>query len=83
MVASELVEELNVSRTTLHDWMKAGWLEYRRIPRQARRVYACWADAAELKRLHELARRPRHWYDPPLPAWLTTPRAKPPKRTRS
>jgi DNA invertase Pin-like site-specific DNA recombinase len=79
-LASELVEELKVSRTTLHDWMKAGWLEYRRIPRQARRVYACWADAAELKRLHELARRPRHWYDPPLPAWLTTPHAKPPKR---
>jgi len=82
-LASELVEELKVSRTTLHDWMKAGWLEYRRIPRQARRVYACWADAADLKRLRELARLPRHWYDPPLPVWLTTPRAKPPKRTKS
>jgi DNA invertase Pin-like site-specific DNA recombinase len=82
-LASELSSELKVSRTTLHDWMKAGWLEHRRIPRQARRVYACWADAAELKRLHELARRPRHWYDPSLPAWLTTPRAKPPKRTKS
>jgi len=82
-LASELVEELKVSRTTLHDWMIAGWLEYRRIPRQARRVYACWADEAELKRLRELARRPRHWYDPPLPAWLTTPHAKPPKRTKS
>jgi DNA invertase Pin-like site-specific DNA recombinase len=82
-LASELVEELQVSRTTIHDWMKAGWIKYRRIPRQARRLYACWADGAELKRLRELARRPRHWYDPPLPVWLTTPRTKPPKRTKS
>ena len=82
-LASELVEELQVSRTTIHDWMKAGWIAYRRVPHQPRRIYACWADAMELKRLRELARRPRHWYDPPLPAWLTTPRAKPPKRAKS
>src|SRR5262249_13116157 len=79
-LASELVDELKVSRTTIHAWMKAGWIAYRRVPRQARRLYAFWADAAELERLRELARRPRHWYDPPLPDWLTTPRAKPPKR---
>jgi hypothetical protein len=82
-LASELVEKLEVSRTTIHDWMKLGWIEYRRVPRQARRLYACWADATELNRLRELARRPRHWYDPPLPAHLTTPRAKPPKRKES
>lgn len=82
-LASELVDKLKVSRTTIHAWMKAGWIKYRRVPRQARRLYACWADAGELKRLRELARWPRHWYDPPLPAWLTTPHAKPPKRTRS
>jgi DNA invertase Pin-like site-specific DNA recombinase len=77
-LASDLASELKVSRTTLHDWMKAGWVEYRRVP-HARRLYACWADAADLNRLRELARRPRHWYDPPLPDWLTTPRSKPPK----
>jgi DNA invertase Pin-like site-specific DNA recombinase len=82
-LASELVEKLEVSRTTIHDWMKLGWIEYRRVPRQARRLYACWANAAELNRLRELARSPRHWYDPALPAWLTTPRAKPPKRKSS
>ena len=83
-LASELVAELKVNRTTFHDWMKAGWIEYRRVPcAHTRPRYACWADAAELKRLRELARTPRHWYDPPLPDWLTTPRAAPPDGTQS
>jgi DNA invertase Pin-like site-specific DNA recombinase len=81
-LASELAKKLKVSRTTLHDWMKAGWVNYRRIP-HTRPLNACWADAVELKRLQKLARTPRHWYDPPLPTWLTTPRAKPPKRKKS
>jgi hypothetical protein len=81
-LASELAAELKVSRTTLHDWMKAGWIEYRRVPHK-RPLYACWADATDLKRLRELARRPRHWYDPALPDWLTTPRAKRPKQRKS
>lgn len=78
-LASELAQALGVSRTTIHDWMKAGWIKSRRVP-HTRRLYACWADAADLKRLRELARRPRHWYDPPLPSWLTTPRANPPTK---
>jgi DNA invertase Pin-like site-specific DNA recombinase len=82
-LASELAAALKVSRTTIHGWMTAGWVEYRRVPcAHARPRYACWADAAELTRLRALARTPRHWYDPPLPGWLTTPRAGPPNGTQ-
>lgn len=77
-LVSELAEELGLGPTTIHHWMQWGWIEYRQVP-YGRKLHACWADANDLNRLHELARRPRNWFDPALPSWLTTPRAKPPK----
>jgi DNA invertase Pin-like site-specific DNA recombinase len=71
----DLCRHLKIRKGTLHRWISKGWVHYR-VLEGPRTHYACWADAAELKRLTELAKTPCHWYDPPLPSRLTTPHRK-------
>jgi hypothetical protein len=56
-------------------WLKNGWVRFRRLPGYRGRCL-CWADAAELKRLRKLRDTPHGWWDPPLPAALTTPKPR-------
>lgn len=73
---NNLARRLGVGRSTLHRWARQGWVRYRQPPGY-RAALVCWADEVELRRLTELVRTPHHWYDPPLPARLTTPRPQP------
>lgn len=73
---NDLANRLEIGRTTLHRWIQDGWVEHRQLPGY-RAPFVCWADKTELRRLTELARTPHHWYDPPLPSRLTTPRPHP------
>jgi hypothetical protein len=75
-LVADLSAELGVSKNTLHAWMRRGWVQYRRLEGY-RAPCLCWADASELRRLRRLHRTPRGWWDPPLPADLTTPRPRP------
>lgn len=78
---NDLAQRIGIGKTTMHRWMELEWIHYRAVPRTARPLYACWADAAEIERLTELAKTPRHWYDPPLPSRLTKPGPKPKNKT--
>jgi hypothetical protein len=74
---SALATELRVPKNTLLAWLRRGWVRYRRLPGYRGRCL-CWADAAELARLRRLREAPHGWWDPPLPAELTTPALGPP-----
>jgi hypothetical protein len=73
---AELAVELGVPKKTLYAWLRRGWVRYRELP-GARAPWACWADADELRRLRQLRRTPHGWWDPPLPAEVTTPKPLP------
>jgi hypothetical protein len=68
----DLAVALGIAKSTLHAWMRRGWVHYRRLEGY-RAPCLCWADARELRRLRRLYRTPRGWWDPPLPVELTTP----------
>ena len=70
----DLAKRLGIGKSTLHSWLRQGWVRYRRLPGYRGRCI-CWADAEELDRLGQLARTPRSWWAPPLPSELTTPRS--------
>jgi DNA invertase Pin-like site-specific DNA recombinase len=72
----DLAEKLGVPKKTLYAWLRRGWVHYRKLP-GPRAPWACWADADELRRLRRLRRTPHGWWDPPLPAELTTPKLRP------
>jgi hypothetical protein len=72
---AKLAVELGVTKKTLYAWLRRGWMRYRAL-RGARAPWACWADADELRRLRQLRRTPHGWWDPPLPAELTTPKPR-------
>jgi DNA invertase Pin-like site-specific DNA recombinase len=69
-----LAAQLQIPKNTLHAWIRRGWVHViRQFPsRRGRKI--CWADANEIDRLSRLRDTPRSWWDPPLPAELTTPR---------
>jgi hypothetical protein len=69
---NDLARRLGIGRSTLHRWIRQGWVRYRQPPGY-RAAFICWADKAELRRLTELSRTPQHWYDLPVPGRLTTP----------
>jgi hypothetical protein len=75
-LVADLAAELGMPKTTLHAWIRRGWIHYRRLEGY-RAPCLCWADASELRRLRQLNRTPRGWWDPPLPAELTTPKPRP------
>ena len=67
----DLANELGMPKNTLFAWLKNGWVRFRRLPGYRGRCL-CWADAADMKRLRKLRDTPHGWWDPPLPAALTT-----------
>lgn len=69
-----LAAQLQLPKNTLHAWARRGWLHViRQLPGSRGRMI-CWADADEMGRLTHLRDAPKNWWDPPLPADLTTPR---------
>lgn len=72
----DLAKKLRLSKTNLHRWIKLGWVHHRQLPGALKQI-ACWADADELKRLGKLRHARHGWWDPPLPAELTTPKQRP------
>jgi DNA invertase Pin-like site-specific DNA recombinase len=74
----DLASELQMPKNTLLAWMRRGWVRFRRLPGYRGRCL-CWADAAEFVRLRKLRDTAHGWWDPPLPAELTTPKGRPEK----
>jgi DNA-binding transcriptional MerR regulator len=75
-LVADLSVKLGVPKKTLLAWIRRGWIRHRRLTGY-RAPLLCWADADELRRLLRLQRTPHGWWDPPLPAELTTPRPRP------
>jgi DNA-binding transcriptional MerR regulator len=75
-LVADLTKKVGVSKHTLHTWIGRGWIHCRRLVGY-RAPVVCWVDADELKRLRQLQRTPHGWWDPPLPAELTTPKVRP------
>jgi hypothetical protein len=72
-----LAKELDMPKNTLCAWIKRGWVHVvRQLPGYRGRMI-CWADADELDRLHRLRKSKHGWWDPALPAELTTPKQPP------
>jgi hypothetical protein len=69
---ADLSAQLGIPKNTLHAWIRRGWIRYRRLEGYLAPCLS-WANARELRRLRKLYRTPRGWWDPPLPAELTTP----------
>jgi DNA invertase Pin-like site-specific DNA recombinase len=72
---TDLARQLDMPSATLHRWRKVGWVHARKLP-VAGGHWALWADAAEVKRLVRLRRHHRARRDQPIPADLTTPKAR-------
>jgi DNA invertase Pin-like site-specific DNA recombinase len=72
--AQSLAELLQIPTYALRAWIRRGWVHVtRQAPgRKGRQI--CWGDANEIDRLTRLRDTPRNWWDPPLPAELTTPK---------
>ena len=76
-LAIDLAAKLKMVKGTLFVWIKRGWVHLvRQMPGYQGRVI-CWADADELDRLQRLRQTKHGWWEPPLPAELTTPKAPP------
>ena len=69
-----LARRLGISRDTVRRWLRAGWLTARR---DAEGQHVIWADASELRRLHELHRLPRTWATKERLAKLKQPKPRP------
>src|SRR4051794_12868518 len=72
---TDLARHLGMPSATLHRWRQVGWVHARKLPVPGGH-WALWADAAELKRLPRLRGHQRARRDHPLPAELTTPKAR-------
>ena len=65
---------LGISRDTVRRWLRAGWLNLRR---DEDGHHVIWADADELRRLHELHALPRTWANRKRLAKLKKPKPRP------
>ena len=72
---TDLARQLDMPSATLHRWRKVGWVQARKLPVPGGH-WALWANAAELKRLARLRGYSRKRRDEPIPAALTTPKAR-------
>jgi hypothetical protein len=72
---TDLARQLSMPSATLHRWRQVGWVQARKLPVPGGH-WALWADAAELKRLARLRKYHRTRRDQPIPAELTTPKAR-------
>jgi DNA invertase Pin-like site-specific DNA recombinase len=72
---SDLARELGMPAATLHRWRKVGWVQARKLAVPGGH-WAIWASASERKRLTRLRQYQRKRRDQPIPAELTTPKAR-------
>jgi hypothetical protein len=72
---TDLARELAMPAATLHRWRKVGWVHARKLPVPGGH-WAIWADREERKRLARLRKHHRARRDQPIPAGLTTPKAR-------
>lgn len=72
---TDLARHLGMPSATLHRWRKVGWVQARKLPVPGGH-WALWAEGAELKRLVRLRGYSRKRRDEPIPAELTTPKAR-------
>jgi hypothetical protein len=72
---SDLARELGMPSATLHRWRKVGWVQARKLAVPGG-PWALWAPAPERKRLARLRQYQRKRRDQPIPAELTTPKAR-------
>jgi hypothetical protein len=72
---ADLARELSMPSATLHSWRKLAWVHARKLPVPGGH-WALWADRQELKRLTRLRQYQRRRRDQPIPAELTTPKAR-------
>ncbi len=68
----DLARELGMPAATLHRWRKVGWVQARKLAAPG----GHWAPASERKRLTRLRQYQRKRRDQPIPAELTTPKAR-------
>ena len=72
---TDLARELGMPSATLHSWRRLGWVHARKLPVPGGH-WSLWADQQELKRMTRLRKYQRKRRDQPLPAELTTPKAR-------
>jgi DNA invertase Pin-like site-specific DNA recombinase len=72
---SDLARKLGMPQTTLHRWVRAGWVQARKLL-SAGGHWVIWADADELARMSQLRTCPRGWSKEPVPAKLTKPKLR-------
>jgi DNA invertase Pin-like site-specific DNA recombinase len=72
---SDLARAIGMPAATLHSWRELGWVQARKLPVPGGH-WAIWAPASELKRLRRLRQHRRPRRDQPIPAELTTPKAR-------
>ena len=70
---TDLAHELQMPTTTLHSWLRRGWVEARKLDDQ-RGHWVLWADVDEIARLRQLRTTKQGWPDRPYPESLTKPK---------
>lgn len=70
---ADLARELNMPTTTLHNWLRRGWVEARKL-NDRRGRWVLWADEDEIGRLRQLRTTKQGWPDRPYPESLTKPK---------
>ncbi len=70
----DLATALDMPKSTMSAWINRGWVRVVRQLAGYRGRIICWADADELNRLRRLRQTKHGWWDPTLPAELTTPK---------
>lgn len=72
-----LAKELQIPQTTLHSWIKRGWVHAEQETNRFKR-WVIWADADEVMRMRRLHVCPRqNNLHQPFPVQLTTPKPRP------
>ena len=70
---ADLAHELKMPTTTLHNWLRRGWVEARKLNNR-RGHWVLWADEDEILRLRQLRNTKQGWPDRPYPESLTKPK---------
>lgn len=70
---ADLAHELGMPTTTLHNWLRRGWVEARKLEDRRGR-WVLWADEDEIRRLRQLRITKQGWPDRPYPEFLTKPK---------
>ena len=70
---ADLAHKLQMPTTTLHNWLRRGWVEARKL-NDRRGHWVLWADEDEIRRLRQLRSTKQGWPDRPYPESLTKPK---------